>query len=613
MLRLLLALSLSQSPSWGSALNEQPLDSLLRAGLGSSAAIDADFYTQFSGELTGNWWLLRGDGTNQPGAPVTLTASGGPASQSLAAMSGHSGALIATSRIAGTSQRFSSSAVASPAGSFSLVIANRFNATGANELFLDRGDNDTCRWQFDATNQVSLRVFKTGGTSSTQSSGAAAVTPRAFQVMVVTYQWVSDGASVIRQYINGTEVGSAVTNAVGPMRAANVAWNVNGVSFGGGDGNYRLIAFTEKVLSASTVQAMSDALMSRLTTAAGLGVTISRASAATAAVQDQVITVSNNRQRIRSGGLMVEEQQTNNLLRARDFSVAATWVPVGVTVTSPAAGGRDLSTIPNRLTATAPNATLLQTLALSAATRVSSIDVKRVTGTGDIQMTRDGTNWTTLDSTVCFDDDWVALAPSSSSWVRCALSSSQLNPVIGLRIVTSGDAVDVDWAQDETGALPTSRIFTTTTAATRIGDIYAVSTSAWPTSTGKIRFRYRHRWNGNPPDERYLLIGYDGSFKGVSLSLQSNGVVRARTGTTGTSGTTDTDTPAQTWTRGQAYLLEVLWGGGVVRILRDNVLLATGTSKAMPTAWSSTVDIGGTHTNLDANSNGLVSDFEVYR
>jgi hypothetical protein len=53
------------------------------------------------------------------------------------------------------------------------------------------------------------------------------------------------------------------------------------------------------------------------------------------------------------------------------------------------------------------------------------------------------------------------------------------DPVVGFRIVTSGDAIAVDYAQLENGAFSTSAIETTTAAVTRSADVCSITGSAF--------------------------------------------------------------------------------------------------------------------------------------
>ena len=128
-------------------------------------------------------------------------------------------------------------------------------------------------------------------------------------------------------------------------------------------------------------------------------------------------------------GLQYELAATNRL--NTDWSNAA-WVK------------NNLANAGNTLTATAGNGTALQTYTAGAATRTFSVDIRRVTGTGDVQITVDGgTNWVT-----------VRLLDSRQ---RFTLAATAANPQVGIRIVTSGDAVEATFPQLEDTGYATSR------------------------------------------------------------------------------------------------------------------------------------------------------------
>lgn len=166
-------------------------------------------------------------------------------------------------------------------------------------------------------------------------------------------------------------------------------------------------------------------------------------------------------------GLLIEGARTNIGLHSDDGTNAA-WVKSNTTAAKTSTGPDGVANSATRVTATAGNGTILQTVTSGSATRAYSVWLKRITGTGNIQLTVDnGSTWTTKTIT--------------SSWARYDISQAAVtNPVFGIRIVTSGDAVDFYGNQLESAAFPSSYIPTTTASVARTAD-YALRT---PIGTG---------------------------------------------------------------------------------------------------------------------------------
>jgi len=160
-------------------------------------------------------------------------------------------------------------------------------------------------------------------------------------------------------------------------------------------------------------------------------------------------------------GYLNEGARTNNLLWCRDLTNAA-WVKTNMTTALTSTGIDGQASASTRLTATAGNATCLQTFTMASAARTFSAYVKRITGTGTINITRDnGTSWTDITSLL-----------STSAYTRVVIANTSIiNPTCGFQIVTSGDAIDVDYCQDEAGSFPSNPIATTTGAVTRAADL----------------------------------------------------------------------------------------------------------------------------------------------
>jgi hypothetical protein len=168
-------------------------------------------------------------------------------------------------------------------------------------------------------------------------------------------------------------------------------------------------------------------------------------------------------------GVLVEEARTNLCLYSDDFTNAA-WVKSNLTAAKTATGPDGVANSASTLTATAANATALQAITSTSAARITSMFVKRRTGTGAVEMTQDnGSTWTAVTVT--------------AGWTRVNIATATAaNPTVGIRIVTDTDAIDVDLFQHELGAFITSPVPTVASQVTRAADDITILTSAFPFS-----------------------------------------------------------------------------------------------------------------------------------
>lgn len=168
-------------------------------------------------------------------------------------------------------------------------------------------------------------------------------------------------------------------------------------------------------------------------------------------------------------GLLIEEARMNVVLWNRDLTNAA-WTKSNVTAAKDQIGIDGAANSASSITATAGNGTCLQAITLASSARFQSAYVKRLTGSGTIQMTMDnGSTWTTVTVT--------------AAWTLVTIPTQTLaNPTVGFRIVTSGDAIAVDYVQNENGLFATSPMLVTTVAAGRALDsalITGTNFSTW--------------------------------------------------------------------------------------------------------------------------------------
>jgi hypothetical protein len=158
---------------------------------------------------------------------------------------------------------------------------------------------------------------------------------------------------------------------------------------------------------------------------------------------------------ITANGIEVWPTRVNAVTQKRDLSNAA-WQKVNVTALRNQVGRNGAAGGASRIVSTANNGTILLPLTLASSVRRQSADVKRLTGTGTLEMTMDG------------GTTWTVITPAGVEWVRASIPSQTLaNPSVGFRIGTNGDAFAIDYVQNENGPTVSPRIAIGATADTR--------------------------------------------------------------------------------------------------------------------------------------------------
>jgi hypothetical protein len=155
--------------------------------------------------------------------------------------------------------------------------------------------------------------------------------------------------------------------------------------------------------------------------------------------------------------LLLEAAKTNDVLHNRDLTNAV-WVKTNVTAVKDQTGIDNVANSASRITASAANGTCLQAVTSANTRHAQTAFVKRLVGSGTIQMTMDnGTTWTNVTVT--------------AGWTRVSIPwQSLVNPTVGFRIVTNGDSIAVDFVQNEWTMNYTSPIETGAAAVTRAMD-----------------------------------------------------------------------------------------------------------------------------------------------
>jgi hypothetical protein len=269
-------------------------------------------------------------------------------------------------------------------------------------------------------------------------------------------------------------------------------------------------------------------------------------------------------------GYLSEPAATNLVLHCRD-ATNASWTKTNITAALDQTGIDNAANLASSLTATAANGTCLQAITTSG-TRSLSGYVKRLIGTGPIEITRDnGTSWTAITSSI-----------NSSTYTRVSIQGTSVtNPNIGFRIVTSGDAIAIDYVQDETGDIITTPILTTTASVTRNEDILTYQTTSNISDTeGAIAARIKS-------DDWATISGTIGSATTGLAASSSNAGVQALDGTNTVNGPEGTPTGLET--------LAIGWYGTILKAVSGGVI---GTSGSYDGSFNLSTIALGIHGNI---------------
>lgn len=152
-------------------------------------------------------------------------------------------------------------------------------------------------------------------------------------------------------------------------------------------------------------------------------------------------------------GLLLEALAVNRLIYSRD-GTNADWTKVTMGRAKDATGIDDAANACTTLSASSSNARISAGGTTGTNPSVFSVYLRRVTGTGTIYITAD--NFATLTPVTL-----------TSAWQRFEVSAAASACTCGIQIVTSGDVIEMDGAQLESGTLASSVIMTAGATATR--------------------------------------------------------------------------------------------------------------------------------------------------
>ena len=243
----------------------------------------------------------------------------------------------------------------------------------------------------------------------------------------------------------------------------------------------------------------------------------------------------------------------SNGIVGESFTISAISIKEAVVQCTRTTGLDGIANTATTLTAGAADAVILQPISgIASAARCASAYVKRRTGAGVVSFTQDGgSTWTDITSQI-----------NSSTWSRVQITSTLANPSVGFKISTSGDAIDVDCAQNEAGAVATSPIVTTIEAVTRNADSLTYQTASnWSDTEGTA----------------YIEAQPLAWVAGGAIGSATNGLLlsAANSGATASDGTNTANGPAGSPSGREK--LAMRWGGGAMTVASGGVVGTAGT------------------------------------
>jgi hypothetical protein len=161
-------------------------------------------------------------------------------------------------------------------------------------------------------------------------------------------------------------------------------------------------------------------------------------------------------------GIRLTGAQTELCLWNRDLTNAV-WTATTATVAKDQTGADGGANAASSILATAGNATVLQSITSTSQNRITGAYVKRLTGTGTINITQDNATFTPITVT--------------AAWTLFTIpNATTANPVLGFQIVTNGDKIAVDFVSHRAGAgigFVADVIATTTVTASQVADSFS--------------------------------------------------------------------------------------------------------------------------------------------
>lgn len=202
-----------------------------------------------SGDKSGNWWCMKGDGTMATGSAVTLVATGAPTNST------ENGYAVRTYTAAQNDQEPAN--VAFPASDFS-VCYHRRNVALPNTQIMAFGTTGATAnhvaLPFELQVNGNFNVYVSDGATSSFYTAFTGISAGQWYILCFTYQRVGGAANNVgRTYING--VPSDTSSTMRLAQALSSVWSTNGYAgaSAAGAGSTRGVFVTYKLLSAADI------------------------------------------------------------------------------------------------------------------------------------------------------------------------------------------------------------------------------------------------------------------------------------------------------------------------------------------------------------------------
>jgi hypothetical protein len=354
--------------------------------------------------------------------------------------------------------------------------------------------------------------------------------------------------------------------------------------------------------------------------------TTTRASSAYCTRGDgTMVLMGNNEPRREARGLLIESASTGNLVSAPRDLTDASWTKSNVTVAKTATGPDGVANSASRVTATSSNGTVTTALVIASAKRSSSMRIRRVSGSGPVFVTRNNFTAETDVSASLSTTTWVWVRADCNGGItersfdrafngipNCAVASNMTstlaNPVVGVKLSTSGDVVEIDFVQDEASDFATSP----QAGFTRAAETFSATpfVAQFP-GAGELSIDYAPLWTpGQTTGNQVMVytIGNPATTKeGVGMETNSaNFTVYADVADGGGLSPTSVSFSSQT-VIGRTRNLRNVWNSsGAVRLWGNGVMLAEATSGQRTPDAHSQFSLGSTETGT-ARFSGWIS------